>query len=100
MVYRNKTLRHFLWPALLVPFSTHEKWQVRLCDTFDWLAPKYQWKHTTQEVMQWFREEGLLDVRSFDKAVSVTGVMAAPAEATVRLPVYESKKESYAVAQN
>jgi SAM-dependent methyltransferase len=83
VVYRNKLLRHILWPALLVPFSTHEKWQVRLCDTFDWLAPKYQWKHTTQEVMQWFREEGLLEVRSFDKAVSVTGVMAAHSEVEV-----------------
>ncbi|MGH8246466.1 MAG: class I SAM-dependent methyltransferase, partial [Gammaproteobacteria bacterium] len=96
MIYRNRVLRHLLWPALLVPFSTHEKWQVRLCDTFDWLAPKYQWKHTTREVLEWFQSEGLSELRTFDKAVSVTGVKPVPAVAHTGF----LREDSYAVAQN
>lgn len=72
-VHENHVLKYMLWPVLLLPISTHEKWQVRLCDTFDWLSPKYQWKHTTREVMDWFYEMGLEGVQPVRKTVSVSG---------------------------
>jgi hypothetical protein len=42
----------------LISFSAHPVWQNRVCDTFDWYAPRYQHHHTTEELMQWFREAG------------------------------------------
>lgn len=42
----------------LISFSAHPVWQNRVCDTFDWYAPRYQHHHTTQELMQWFHEAG------------------------------------------
>lgn len=89
-VCENRILKHIFWPLLLLPISAHEKWQVRLCDTFDWLAPQYQWKHTTREVQEWFQEAGLADAGPGERAVSVTGVMPlghdASGETTVRAP--------------
>lgn len=72
-VHQGTVLKYLLWPALLMPISAHEKWQVRLCDTFDWLSPKYQWKHRTREVMEWFFEMGLEGVQPLKKTVSVSG---------------------------
>jgi SAM-dependent methyltransferase len=73
----NRGLKYLLWPALLAPVSAHREWRVRLCDTFDWLAPPYQWKHTTQEVLEWFREAGLEEVRPLETPVSATGCKGA-----------------------
>ena len=42
----------------LISFSAHPVWQNRVCDTFDWYAPRYQHHHTTEELMLWFREAG------------------------------------------
>ena len=78
-VGRRPLLRHLLWPLMLPPVSDHPDWRVRLCDTFDWLSPRYQWKHTTREVREWFEAEGLTGVRALDKAVSVTGTRPAAA---------------------
>lgn len=80
-VDENRLLRYVFWPIILLPVSTHRKWQVRVCDTFDWLSPKFQWKHTTPEVVQWFKTEGLTQVQSFERSVSVTGFAPASCEA-------------------
>lgn len=48
----NKTLNK------VVNFSNHPDWVLRVCDTFDWYAPKYQSHHTVEELKQWFAEEG------------------------------------------
>lgn len=74
----NRSCKYLLWPFLLLPVSVHRKWWMRLCETFDWLSPQYQWKHTTPEVVRWFEQEGLLDVRSQPRSVSVTGVKPVP----------------------
>ncbi|MFO0976642.1 MAG: methyltransferase domain-containing protein [Planctomycetaceae bacterium] len=42
----------------IVNFSAHPSYENRVCDTFDWWAPKYQFHHTTEELMSWFREAG------------------------------------------
>lgn len=52
----NKTLNK------VVNFSAHPNWENRLCDTFDWFAPEYQYHHTVEELCDWFREAGYDDL--------------------------------------
>lgn len=42
---------------------THPDWEIRLCDAFDWYAPRYQFHHRPQEVEGWFRAAGFGDIR-------------------------------------
>lgn len=42
-------------------------------DTFDVYSPRYQWKHTEPEVVGWFKEACLDEVRVLDFPVSVRG---------------------------
>jgi SAM-dependent methyltransferase len=39
-------------------FSAHPDWTLRVCDNFDWYAPRYQSHHTVEELKGWFAEEG------------------------------------------
>jgi SAM-dependent methyltransferase len=39
-------------------FSNHPDWTLRVCDNFDWYAPRYQSHHTVKELKTWFAEEG------------------------------------------
>ncbi len=57
----------------LLPVSKHRDPVWRILDTFDWYAPRYQWKHTYEEVIGWFAEAGLEAVRPLPIPVSVTG---------------------------
>jgi SAM-dependent methyltransferase len=59
--------------SLALVTSSHPNWKWRVLDTFDWYAPKYQFRHTSTEVTQWFREAGLTDVRILAFPVSVSG---------------------------
>jgi SAM-dependent methyltransferase len=43
-------------------FSNHPDWTLRVCDNFDWYAPRYQSHHTVEELKGWFREEGFCDL--------------------------------------
>lgn len=47
----------------VVNFSSHPNWENRVCDTYDWFAPQYQYHHTTDELLGWFREAGFDDLR-------------------------------------
>ena len=69
-LYRTRFGR-YLWP--LLPVSLHPDPEWRVLDTFDWYAPKYQWKHDWQEVEGWFRDAGLTDIHRHEVAVSVSG---------------------------
>ena len=42
----------------VVNFSAHPNYENRVCDTFDWWAPEYQYHHTVEELSTWFREAG------------------------------------------
>ncbi len=42
----------------IVNFSAHPSYENRVCDTFDWWAPEYQYHHTEDELLNWFREAG------------------------------------------
>jgi SAM-dependent methyltransferase len=46
----------------VIGFSTHPDWTLRVCDNFDWYAPKYQSHHTVEELKTWFCEEGFIEV--------------------------------------
>lgn len=43
-------------------FSNHPDWTLRVCDNFDWYAPKYQSHHTVEELSRWFAEDGFVEV--------------------------------------
>lgn len=43
-------------------FSNHPDWTLRVCDSFDWYAPRYQSHHTVAELQGWFTEEGFGDL--------------------------------------
>ena len=60
----NKTLNK------LANFSNHPDWTLRVCDSFDWYAPKYQSHHTTSELRRWFTEEGFEDLTVLSPARS------------------------------
>ena len=47
----------------IVNFSNHPNWENRVCDTFDWYAPQYQYHHTTKELCLWFQEAGFDDLQ-------------------------------------
>lgn len=48
----NKTLNK------IVNFSSHSDYENRVCDTYDWYAPKFQHHHTVEELCNWFDEAG------------------------------------------
>jgi len=73
-------LRLLLLPLTLLPVSPHPEWRVRLCDTFDWYSPRYQWKHSVEEAAGWFEDAGLADISTTGFAVSVRGRKPAPDE--------------------
>lgn len=54
----------------LVNFSAHPDWTLRVCDNFDWWAPKYQSHHTVAELASWFAEEGFEDMIELKPAKS------------------------------
>jgi SAM-dependent methyltransferase len=47
---------------LTIGVSMHPDAEVRVCDTFDWYAPKYLWRHSFDEVASWFAAAGLSGV--------------------------------------
>ncbi len=51
-------------------FSNHPDWTLRVCDNFDWYAPKYQSHHTLDELSRWFAEEGYADLTELPPAKS------------------------------
>lgn len=53
----NKTLNK------IVNFSAHPNWENRVCDTFDWFAPQYQYHHTVSELTNWYQAAGFGDLR-------------------------------------
>ena len=54
----------------LANFSNHPDWTLRVCDNFDWYAPRYQSHHSIDELKRWFDEEGFHDVRELHPAKS------------------------------
>ncbi|MEZ0230861.1 MAG: methyltransferase domain-containing protein [Planctomycetota bacterium] len=55
----ERARERLLW-YLFMPMHADPFW--RVLDTYDWYSPRYQWKHTFEEVAGWFRELGFEDV--------------------------------------
>jgi SAM-dependent methyltransferase len=68
--YRTRPGRYF---TPLLPVSCHPDPEWRVLDTFDWYAPRYQWKHDWPEVEGWFEQAGLEDIRRQDFEIAVSG---------------------------
>ena len=47
----------------IVNFSAHPSYENRVCDTFDWGAPEYQYHHTVDELCGWFQDAGFEGLR-------------------------------------
>ncbi len=47
---------------LTLGVSMHPDPEVRVCDTLDWYAPKFMSRHSHEEICEWFREAGLVEV--------------------------------------
>lgn len=56
------------------PFATHHPTAQRsVLALFDGYTPTYHWTHGSEEVMHWFRQWGLEDVRALEEATAVRG---------------------------
>jgi len=53
----NKTLNK------VINFSNHPNQENRVCDTFDWYAPAYQYHHTIAELKSWFEQAGFENLK-------------------------------------
>lgn len=47
----------------VVNFSAHPSYENRVCDTFDWWAPRFQHHHTEAELCDWFQQAGFEQIR-------------------------------------
>ena len=62
----------------LIPGSvpkTGQNFWLRVMEDFDNLSPTYASSHTPDEVVKWFREVGLSDIRVLDRLTAVTGLL-------------------------
>ena len=70
-VHRVRWLGRVTHKCLPTSLDPNPEW--RWLDTFDWYSPRYQWKHTYEEVEGWFREAGLTEIQRGKFPVSVRG---------------------------
>ena len=47
----------------VINFSAHPSYENRVCDTFDWWAPEFQYHHTVDELKTWFEAAGFEQLR-------------------------------------
>jgi SAM-dependent methyltransferase len=57
----------------ILPVSSDPDPEWRVLDTFDWYSPKYQWKHSYEEVFPWFEENGLTSIKVLKVPVGIQG---------------------------
>lgn len=55
------------------PVNRHPDPEVRVLDTLDWYSPKYQSKHTYEQVFRWFESCGLQNMSVGEIAIGVRG---------------------------
>jgi len=55
------------------PVNRQSDPEARVLDTFDWYSPKYQSKHTYEQVFRWFESCGLEDLHVAETPVAVRG---------------------------
>jgi 2-polyprenyl-3-methyl-5-hydroxy-6-metoxy-1,4-benzoquinol methylase len=62
------------------PVNRHKNPEARMLDTFDWYSPKYQSKHTYEQVFRWYEAMGMEDMRIGDFSIAVCGRKPLPRE--------------------
>ena len=77
---------HHVFPVNLNPDP-----EIRILDTFDWYSPKYQSKHTYEQVFRWLESCGLKDLSVAEIGIGVRGSkpLAAAKPETRQEPEYE-----------
>ena len=55
------------------PVNRQKDPEARMLDTFDWYSPKYQSKHTYEQVFRWYEAMGMEDMRIGDFSIAVRG---------------------------
>ena len=55
------------------PVNRQKEPEARMLDTFDWYSPKYQSKHTYEQVFKWFEAMGMEDMRVGEISIAVRG---------------------------
>lgn len=57
----------------VLPVNLSTDPELRVLDTLDWYSPKYQSKHTYEEVFRWFESSGLEQLTVADVSIGVKG---------------------------
>jgi len=57
----------------LFPVNRQKDPEARMLDTFDWYSPKYQSKHTYEQVFKWYAAMGMEDMRVGEISIAVRG---------------------------
>jgi len=69
-------LKNFLTRVLYgIRLPWHDRWNWRIQSFLDWYGPTYQYKHTYEELKQWFEESGLEDILLCPYPVSARGTL-------------------------
>jgi 2-polyprenyl-3-methyl-5-hydroxy-6-metoxy-1,4-benzoquinol methylase len=55
------------------PVNRQKDPEARMLDTFDWYSPKYQSKHTYEQVFKWYEGMGMEDMRVGEISIAVRG---------------------------
>jgi len=55
------------------PVNRNPRREWRVLDTFDWYSPRYQSKHTYEQVFRWFESCGMEDLHVVDVPIAVRG---------------------------
>ncbi|PYX26437.1 MAG: hypothetical protein DMG80_21480 [Acidobacteria bacterium] len=55
------------------PVNRQKDPEARMLDTFDWYSPRYQSKHTYEQVFSWYRAMGMEDMNIGEFAIAVRG---------------------------
>ena len=55
------------------PVNRQKNPELRMLDTFDWYSPKYQSKHTYEQVFRWYEAMGMEDMRVGETSIAVRG---------------------------
>jgi len=53
------------------PVNRQSTPEARMLDTFDWYSPKYQSKHTYEQVFRWYEAMGMEDMRIGEFSIAV-----------------------------
>ncbi len=57
----------------VLPVNRNPRREMRVLDTFDWYSPRYQSKHTYEQVFRWFESCGLEDLHVVEVPIAVRG---------------------------